>query len=76
VTSAPASDVMTMQEVADYLHCHYSTVYRLVRRGELPVFQLRRDYRFRRADIDKWIKQQCEEAVKDAPGRGRRRRIT
>jgi excisionase family DNA binding protein len=47
--------VMNLQEVADYLHCHYSTVYRLIRRGRLPVFRLGRDYRFLRSEIDNWI---------------------
>jgi excisionase family DNA binding protein len=65
VTGAPASDVMTAQEVADYLHCHYYTVYRMVRRGALPVFRLGGDYRFRRSDIDKWIAQRSVSAGAD-----------
>ena len=33
---------MTLYDVADYLNlnCHYSTVHRLIRKGELPVFRL------------------------------------
>ncbi len=32
--------VMTVREVADYLHCHHSTVHRMVEHGELPGFKL------------------------------------
>jgi excisionase family DNA binding protein len=52
------SDVITLQEVADYLLCHYTTIYRIVWRGELPAFRLGSDFRFRRSDIDKWIAEQ------------------
>jgi excisionase family DNA binding protein len=47
------SDVMTLQDVADYLLCHYTTIYRMVRRGQLPAFRLGSDFRFRRSDVDK-----------------------
>jgi excisionase family DNA binding protein len=66
VATAPiSSDIMTAQEVADYLHCHYYTVYRMVRRGTLPVFRLGGDYRFRRSDIDQWIAQRSVSAGED-----------
>ena len=52
------SEIMTVQDVADYMHCHYSTIYRLIQRGALPVFRVGADYRFRRSEIDKWVKQQ------------------
>jgi excisionase family DNA binding protein len=65
VTDAQTSgEIMTMQQAADYLHCHYSTIYRLVRRGGFPVFRLGGDYRIRRADIDEWIGQQKPAAQK------------
>ncbi len=60
VATAPSrgGEIMTMQEAADYLHCHYTTIYRLVRRGVLSAFRLGGDYRFHRADIDEWIARQ------------------
>src|SRR5271167_3643626 len=54
-SGAPDSDVMTVKEAADYLHCHYMTVYKLIRTVELPAFRLGGDWRFRRAEIEKWI---------------------
>lgn len=48
---------MTTDEVAEYLRLHKSTIYRLVHEG-LPGFQVGADWRFRRADIERWIDQQ------------------
>ena len=41
------SAVLTLHEVADYLHCHTSTIYRLARRGVIPgTFRLGGALRF------------------------------
>ena len=50
------TEIMTVGEVADYLKIHYITVYRFIEAG-LPAFRLGSDWRFRRADLDKWIAQ-------------------
>jgi excisionase family DNA binding protein len=52
---AAPSPMMTPTEVAEYLRIHGSTVYRLIRRGEIPSFKVGGDYRFRRDEIDKWL---------------------
>ena len=49
------SDVMTLQEVADYLHCHYTTARGLAQRREIPGFRLGGDWRFLKSEVDKWI---------------------
>jgi excisionase family DNA binding protein len=49
------SDVMTVREVAKYLNCHFNTVYRLLQSNEIPAFHLGGVWRFRRAEIDRWI---------------------
>lgn len=51
-------NIMTLEEVAKYLRCHPSTVYRLLKRHELPAFKLGRDYRFNRDAIDHWTEQE------------------
>ena len=38
--------VMTVKELSDYLRVHPSTVYKLLRRGELPGFRTGTDWRF------------------------------
>jgi excisionase family DNA binding protein len=51
-------EIMTLHQVADYLNCHYTTAYRLVRQSGLPTLRLGSDYRIRRADLEEWIAQQ------------------
>jgi len=61
------SEIMTLREVADYLNCHYVTVYRLIKPG-LPAFRLGSDWRFQRSDLKKWIAQQHDMAENRPPG--------
>jgi len=48
------SNVLTVVELADYLHVHASTIYRMIRRGNLPAFKVGSELRFVRDDIDRW----------------------
>jgi len=48
--------IMTTAEVAEYLQVHPTTLYRLVRKGQIPGFKIGSNYRFDRDEIDKWIK--------------------
>ena len=48
-------EIMTVRELAVYLHCHSSTIYRLLRAGKLPAFRVGSDWRFDRDQIDKWM---------------------
>ena len=52
------SEMMTVHEVSEYLHCHPSTIYRLLTTGRLPAWHLGRVWRFRRSDIDQLISRQ------------------
>src|SRR5271154_1988571 len=61
------SEIMTLHDVARYLNCHYTTVYRLIQRGGFPVFRLGSDFRIRRGDLEKWIVQQQVVAESEAP---------
>ncbi len=69
------SEVMTLQEVADYLHCHYTTLFRLVRQGVIPSFKLGGNWRVLRSEIDQWIAKGGGKLSGSAPaktdGRGR-----
>jgi excisionase family DNA binding protein len=47
--------IMTAKEVADYLRCHISTVYRLAKNGKLPGFRLGADWRFREDALQNWL---------------------
>lgn len=52
---AAASRILTAKEVADYLRCHISTVYRLAKTGKLPGFRLGADWRFREDALQSWL---------------------
>lgn len=47
--------LLTLREVADYLHVHPGTVYRLVKKGELRGLRVGRDFRFDIRVVDDWI---------------------
>lgn len=49
-----AAHVMTVQDVSNYLRVHPSTVYRLLKRNELPAFRVGSDWRFNVEAIDRW----------------------
>jgi excisionase family DNA binding protein len=49
--------MLTLPEVAKLLRVHESTIYRLLRRRELPAFKIGRDWRFRRDSIERWMRE-------------------
>jgi excisionase family DNA binding protein len=46
-----ADDVMTVDEVAAFLRCHRTTIYRLLKRKQIPAFRIGSDWRFMKAEI-------------------------
>jgi excisionase family DNA binding protein len=46
--------ILTVQNVAEYLRLHPSTIYRLVKTKQLPAFKIGGDWRFNRESIDRW----------------------
>ncbi|MGD0673458.1 MAG: helix-turn-helix domain-containing protein [Candidatus Binatus sp.] len=48
------SSVLTVQEVSSYLRVHSSTIYRMLKRNQLPAFRVGSDWRFTVEAIDKW----------------------
>jgi len=46
--------VMTVRELADYLRVHPSTIYRLLKRRQIPGFRIDGDWRFHVKAIDEW----------------------
>lgn len=47
--------VLTVKEVAALLRVDEKTVYRLVKKRELPGFKVSGAWRFKRADIESWL---------------------
>jgi excisionase family DNA binding protein len=47
--------VMTVQELANYLRLSQAKVYRMAKERSLPAFRVGRSWRFRKDLIDTWI---------------------
>ena len=54
------SDIMTIKEVSAYLKLNEKTAYRLTLEKKLPAFKVGASWRFKKSDIDSWIKKQTE----------------
>jgi excisionase family DNA binding protein len=68
----PGTDaqLLTIHELAVYLHLDEATVNKLVAAGKIPSIQLERQWRFKKAAIDEWIEQQLvgdDESFTDVP---------
>jgi excisionase family DNA binding protein len=50
-----ASRVMTVNELADFLRVHRSTVYRLLKTNSLPAFRVGSDWRFNTETVNEWM---------------------
>jgi excisionase family DNA binding protein len=48
-------EIMTIEQVADYLQLNYYTVYRKVVAGEIPASKLGRTWRIMRKDVVKYL---------------------
>ncbi len=53
-------EVLTVQDVADYLKVTTKTVYEIIRRGSLPSFRVGRALRCRRSAVETFIEQQIQ----------------
>ena len=51
----PSEDILTLREVARLLKVAEKTLYTMAGKKEIPAFRVRGQWRFRRADIDRWI---------------------
>lgn len=49
------SDIMTANEVADYLKLHHITILKYAGEGKIPAIRIGRVWRFDKDAIDKWI---------------------
>ena len=50
--------VLTVSELSEYLRVHRSTIYRLLKKGQLPGFKIGSDWRFNVEAINQWRMQQ------------------
>lgn len=52
-----SDEIITIKEVAEYLKIKEKTAYALAAKGEIPGFKVGGAWRFRKSEIDKWIKE-------------------
>ena len=51
-----SKDILTVSEVSGYLRIHPTTLYRLLKKGQLPAFKIGNDWRISVKAVDKWLK--------------------
>jgi len=51
-------EIMTVNEVAEYLKISTVTTYRLIQEGKISAFKVGRSWRVKRTDLNEFIEQQ------------------
>jgi excisionase family DNA binding protein len=51
------AELMKLEEVADYLRVAEKTIYRLIDKQGIPATKVGHQWRFDKADIDAWLRQ-------------------
>ncbi len=49
------SQIMTPREAAKYLGFHLVTIYRLLKKGEVPATKIGGQWRFKKDILDEWL---------------------
>lgn len=52
------AQILTITEVAEYLKVAERTIYRLAASKKIPAFKVGGAWRFAKADIERWIREQ------------------
>jgi excisionase family DNA binding protein len=64
-------EIFTLQDVADYLKLAERTVYGYAQKGILPGIKICSAWRFRKADIDRWLEEQRRITEESTSGKKR-----
>jgi putative molybdopterin biosynthesis protein len=59
--------VLTVKDLSNYLKVHSSTIYRLLKAGQLPGFSIGSDWRFNIEEIDRWRTGQTADGTNSQP---------
>ena len=55
---SPDTEILTVEELHGYLKIPKPTLYVLAQNGRIPAAKVGKHWRFRRNDIDEWLKAQ------------------
>lgn len=59
-------EIMTVRELAEYLKIAEKTAYRFASEGKVPGFKVGSAWRFKKQEIDIWIKTQMNAAIEES----------
>jgi PTS system nitrogen regulatory IIA component len=59
------SDIMTLEEVAEYLRLKPQTIYTWAQEKKIPGAKLGKEWRFKKSIIDEWFLQHIDEKFDD-----------
>ena len=59
----PNSHFRTVTEIADELHVHRITIYRLLKDGKLPGFKIGRVWRFDSEQVRQWLNEKNHQSA-------------
>jgi len=58
VTANHGPDILTLEEVAEYLRLTPQTIYKWAQEKRIPAVKLGKEWRFRKSIIDRWLDEQ------------------
>lgn len=64
-------EVLDVQGACDFLKIAKPTLYKYIRKGQIPAFKVGRIWRFHRNALDEWVRSRVNE---DTQARSRKRR--
>lgn len=58
------NDIMTLEEVAEYLKLKPQTIYKWAQENQIPAVKIGKEWRFRKSILDKWLDRKFSEKFK------------
>lgn len=55
------NDIMTLEEVAEYLRLKPQTIYTWAQEKKIPAAKIGKEWRFKKSIIDEWFEQHIDE---------------
>jgi excisionase family DNA binding protein len=59
------NDIMTLEEVAEYLRLKPQTIYTWAQSQKIPAAKLGKEWRFKKSIIDEWFIQHIDDRFRD-----------
>jgi len=68
-----APEILTVEQVAELLHLHPMTIYRLAKEGKLPGFKVGGRWRFQKDAMETWMVDRVQVARLQGEGRAEKK---